>query len=109
MCLGAVAWPVGVRAEQSHSPPIIGGLLATRADDALSKAFTRDFGKALYKSGPATSQNAKIEYRFGGGDTDLSSVLARELISLRPDVIVAVSNTSMAALQHASTTIPVVF
>jgi putative tryptophan/tyrosine transport system substrate-binding protein len=109
ICLSAVSWPLGVRAERSNSPPLIGVLLATHADDALSKAFTRDFSKALHKSEPATSQQTKIEYRFGGGDTDLSSVLARELISLRPDVIVAVSNTSMAALHHASTTIPVVF
>jgi len=109
MCLGTAAWPLGVRAGQPNSPPLIGVLLATHADDALSEAFARDFGKALHKSGPATTHNVKIEYRFGGGNTDLSSVLARELISLRPDVIVAVSNTSMAALQHASTTIPVVF
>ena len=109
MCLGAAARPFGVHAGQSNNPPLIGVLMATHADDVLSKAFMRDFGKALHKSGPAPTQDAKIEYRFGGGDTDLSSTLAKELISLRPNVIVAVSNTSMAALHHASTIIPVVF
>lgn len=109
MCLGTAAWPLGVRAGQPNTAPLIGVLLATHADDALSKTFARAFGKALHESASATTQNAKIEYRFSGGDTDLSSVLAGELISMRPDVIVAVSNTSMAALHHASTAIPVVF
>ena len=109
MSFGAALWSLAVRAEQPNSAPRIGVLLATRADDALSKGFMTAFDKAVHEHGSASSQNIKIEYRFGAGDTDLTQAFARELISMRPAVIVAVSNTSMAALHHASTTIPVVF
>jgi putative ABC transport system substrate-binding protein len=39
----------------------------------------------------------KIEYRIYNGDTDLAHRYVRELISLKPDVLYAVTNTSMAA------------
>jgi putative ABC transport system substrate-binding protein len=107
MGLGAAAWPLAIRAEQNNAP-LIGVLLSTRADDAYGKGYMTAFGKAVHDHGPA-SQSIKIEYRFGAGDTDLTQAFARELISMRPAAIVAVSNTSMAALHHASTTIPIVF
>ena len=109
MSLGAAAWPLAVHAEQPNSAPLIGVLLATRADDALSKWFRTAFGKAVHERGSASGQNIEIEYRFGSGDTDLAQAFARELVSMRPAVIVAMSNTSMAALHGASTTIPIVF
>jgi putative tryptophan/tyrosine transport system substrate-binding protein len=55
------------------------------------------------------SPNVEIQYRFSGGDTDATLASARELIGLRPAVIVANSNTSMAALHREATSIPVVF
>lgn len=54
-------------------------------------------------------QDLKIEYRIYNGDTDLAHRYARELISLKPDVLYAVTNTSMAALQLEGSTIPTVF
>jgi ABC-type uncharacterized transport system substrate-binding protein len=107
--LGAAAWPLAVRAEWPNNAPLIGVLLAARADDASSKWFMTAFGKTVREHGSASGQNIKIEYRFGSGDTDPAQAFARELISMRPAVIVAISNTSMAALHHASTTIPIVF
>lgn len=108
MGLGAAAWPLAVRSK-TDSAALIGALLPTHADDALSKLFVAVVGKAVHEQSSASGQNIKIEYRFAGGDTDLTESFARELISMRPAVIVAVSNTSMAALHHASTTIPIVF
>ena len=109
MGVATAAWPLTIRAELPKPAPLIGVLLATRADDALSKWFMTAFGKTVHEDSSASSQNIKIEYRFAAGDTDLTQAFARELISMRPAVIVAVSNTSMAALHHESTTIPIVF
>ena len=95
MSLGAAAPPLAVRAEWPNSAPLIGVLLAIRADDALSKWFMTAFGKTVREHGSALGQNIKIEYRFGSGDTDLAQTFARELIGMRPAVIVAMSNTSM--------------
>jgi putative tryptophan/tyrosine transport system substrate-binding protein len=109
MTLGAVAWPLTVRAERPNSASLIGVLLATRADDAQSKGFMTALDNTVREHGSASSPNIKFEYRFAAGDTDLTQAFARELISMRPAVIVAVSNTSMAALHRESTTIPIVF
>ena len=54
-------------------------------------------------------RDLQIEYRFSRGDTNLSRRYARELIALKPDVLVAVTNTSMAALQAEGSTLPTVF
>ena len=65
--------------------------------------------ETLKQRGWTLGQNLKIEYRMYNGDTDLAHRYARELISLKPDVLYAITNTSMAALQLEGSTIPTVF
>ena len=43
--------------------------------------------EALKQRGWTLGQNLKIEYRICSGDTDLAHRYARELISLKPDVL----------------------
>ena len=50
----------------------------------------------LKEKGWIVGQNLRIEYRVTRGDTDLSRAYARELLALQPDVLFAVTNTSMA-------------
>lgn len=63
----------------------------------------------LRERGWILGQNLQIEYRITHGDTDLSQAYARELLALQPDVLFAVSNTSMAALHAEHSNIPTVF
>ena len=63
----------------------------------------------LKEKGWIIGRNLQIEYRITGGDTDLSRAYARELIASRPDVLFAISNTSMAALYAEHSKIPTVF
>jgi putative tryptophan/tyrosine transport system substrate-binding protein len=63
----------------------------------------------LKEKGWIVGRNLQIEYRITGGDTDLSRVYARELIVWQPDVLFAVTNTSMAALYAEHSNIPTVF
>jgi putative tryptophan/tyrosine transport system substrate-binding protein len=65
--------------------------------------------ETLRQRGWTLGQNLEIEYRIYNGDTDLAHRYARELLSLKPDVLYAVTNTSMAALQLEGSTIPTVF
>src|SRR5437868_2734446 len=53
---------------------------------------------ALKERGWVPGRNLQIEYRITGGDTDLTRRYARELLALQPDVLFAMTNTSMAAL-----------
>ena len=63
----------------------------------------------LAEKGWIVGQNLQLDYRMARGDTDLSLAGARDLIALQPDVLFAVSNTSMAALHSARPAVPTVF
>jgi putative tryptophan/tyrosine transport system substrate-binding protein len=63
----------------------------------------------LKEKGWIVGQDLRIEYRIAGGNTNLSRAHARELLALQPDVLLAVSNTSMAALHAEHSHIPTVF
>jgi putative ABC transport system substrate-binding protein len=50
-----------------------------------------------------------MEIRWGAGDAEQTRRYAAELVALAPDVILASGSTSVAALQHATRTLPIVF
>jgi len=54
-------------------------------------------------------RNLQIEYRITGGDTNISRAYAHELLAWQPDVLFAVTNTSLAALHAEHSNIPTVF
>ena len=63
----------------------------------------------LAQRGWIIGRNLQIDYRMTNGDTELSRQAARELIAEKPDVIYAVTNTSMAALEAVGSRTPTVF
>jgi putative tryptophan/tyrosine transport system substrate-binding protein len=64
---------------------------------------------SLREKGWVLGQNLQIEYRITRGDTNLSQRYARELVALQPDVLFAITHTSMAALHAEHSRIPIVF
>jgi putative tryptophan/tyrosine transport system substrate-binding protein len=80
----------------------VGVLIPVPSDDNVLEA-------SLNEKGWIVGQNLQIDYRITGGDTDLSRAYARELLALQPDVLFAVTNTSMAALHVEHSNIPIVF
>jgi putative ABC transport system substrate-binding protein len=64
---------------------------------------------ALKSRGWTVGKDLQIENRVTGGDTDRSRQYARELLALNPDVLIAETNTSMAALHAEGSHIPTVF
>src|SRR5438105_14777698 len=64
---------------------------------------------SLREKGWILGRNLQIEYRITRGDTNLSQAYARELVALQPEVLFAVTNTSMAALHAEHSNIPTVF
>jgi putative ABC transport system substrate-binding protein len=97
---------------------IIASAGLTRAQDRVRRvgalipggaSTQRNFDLAMKSLGWRTGQDLQIDYRDTGGDTEQTRISARELIALKPDVLFAISNTSMAALHAEGTTIPTVF
>jgi ABC-type uncharacterized transport system substrate-binding protein len=106
---GAAAWPVAARAQQRERVRRIGVLMNQSADDPLSPASVAAFSQGLEKSGWSVGRNIQIEYRWNAGDPSRARRNASELIALAPEVILANASPATAALQEATSDIPVVF
>jgi putative tryptophan/tyrosine transport system substrate-binding protein len=53
--------------------------------------------------------NLQTEVRWGSGDTTKIEMLAKDLVGLRPDLILGHTTQAIAALAHETHTIPIVF
>jgi len=66
------------------------------------------FWEELRSRGYVEGQNLVVERRNAGDRPDLLPALARELVALRPDLIVAVQQRASRAAKDATPTIPIV-
>lgn len=85
------------------------GFLMGLADDPEARARAKAFEQALQEEGWVVGRDVKIDYRFTAGDAQRMQTLAKELVDLKPDVIVGHSTPVVAALRKATRTIPIVF
>jgi putative ABC transport system substrate-binding protein len=106
---GAVVWPLATRAQQGERMRRVGVLVALAEGDPETKARVAKFREQLERLGWSEVRNVRIDLRFAGGSSDQFSKLAKELVALQPDVIVAHSTPVAAALQRETRTVPVVF
>jgi putative tryptophan/tyrosine transport system substrate-binding protein len=105
----AAAWPLAARAQQPGTMRRIGVLTNIAADDQEAKARIAAFVQELQQLGWTDGRNLRIDYRWGSADAGRNRRYAAELVALAPDVILAGASTSVAALQQASRTVPIVF
>jgi len=85
------------------------GALMGFANDADAKARTEAFEKGLESEGWSLGPNLRIEYRYAEGDSARMQALAKELVELKPDCILAQSTPVTDALMRATRIIPIVF
>ena len=99
---------------------VLGGVMLACAGRASAQDRVRRVGAlisepynvletVLKENGWIVGRNLQIEYRITRGDTSLSRAYARELLALKPDVLFAATNTSMAALHAEHSNVPTVF
>jgi putative tryptophan/tyrosine transport system substrate-binding protein len=105
----SAAWLRSMRAEQPERVRQIGALINLAADHPESPARIAAFGQGLAEHGWTIGRNVRVDYRWGGGDLELFRRYAAELIALKPDVILSAGTQSVAALQQATRTLPIVF
>jgi ABC-type uncharacterized transport system substrate-binding protein len=84
------------------------GYLSGGASTKLAVALTDAFRMKLQDLGYVEGINLKLEVRRASDDYSRLPTLAAELVSLAPDVIVSVATPATAALQHATSSIPIV-
>jgi putative tryptophan/tyrosine transport system substrate-binding protein len=104
---GATVWPLTARAQHPERVRRIGLLMGT-VDDPSNQAYVTAFRGALTKLGWAEGGNLRIDVRWGAGDADKIRSFAKELVDLRPDLIVGQSTPVVVALARLTQIIPIV-
>ena len=84
---GAAAGPLSARAQQTEPMRRIGALINFAETDPSAKPLLAAFRSALSKLGWTEGGNLRIELRWGAGNPDRIRKFAKELVDLRPDVI----------------------
>ena len=105
---GLLVAPKSLFAQQASAKiPRVGWIwIGGRAEG--NSAEPAGFRQGLKELGYIEGQNITVEYRFGEGRRDRLADLVNELVQLRPDVLVALGDFTVRAVQAATTTIPIV-
>ena len=106
-----IAGPIAVRAQQQTQHRIAfvhSGFPADELTETKGPAWVRRFLMEVRRLGHVEGSNLTIERYSAEGDHDRYVGLAAEVVSRRPDVIVANLNFLVAELQNATRTIPIV-
>jgi len=101
----AAAWPLAARAQQPAMPMI--GVLSPISDPAARPVIAA-FRSALRDLGYIEGRNVSLALRYGDGIPERMPPLARELVALNADVIVAGAQSGALAASAATRTIPIV-
>ncbi len=85
-----------------------GVLMAVDEHDPRVKGWLSSFTQGLSELGWAEGRN-QMEVRWAGDNVDRMRMFAKELVELRPDVILSFGTPVTAALRRETRTIPIVF
>jgi putative ABC transport system substrate-binding protein len=103
-------WPFAVRAEQPDRVRRIGVLMGWPESDPEAQSQVASFVQELQKLGWTERRNLRIDTRWWiPADPESTQRFAKELVTLRPDVILSHSTTTTTALLRETRTIPIVF
>jgi putative ABC transport system substrate-binding protein len=105
----AVAWPLSLHAQQGARKRRIGILMGYAESDPETKLRIAAFRAGLAKRGWSEGHNIQIDYRFSAATESQQTALAKELLALHPEVVLAHTTTVVAAVQRESQETPVVF
>jgi ABC-type uncharacterized transport system substrate-binding protein len=108
--LGAIAArPLAVQAQHPEQLRRIAVLMSSGPTDPVTQGRLAAFSDVLQTHGWVEGRNLRIEARYGAGDINRIRLQAAELVSLKPDVILAISERAVNAVLRESRTIPTVF
>jgi putative tryptophan/tyrosine transport system substrate-binding protein len=102
-------WPLAARAQQAERLRRIGVLMGLSEGDPEGGALISSFTERLSDLGWTESRNLRMDVRWAVADANRMRAIAKELVDLQPEVIVAHTTSVTAALQRETRTIPIVF
>jgi putative ABC transport system substrate-binding protein len=85
----AATWPLAARAQQGDGVRRVGALSTLAESDLEVQSWIRELVQRLQELGRTNGRNVQVDLRFSDVDAARTSMLAAELIKLRPDVVLA--------------------
>jgi putative ABC transport system substrate-binding protein len=108
LCGATAAWPLGARAQQRPTLPVIGYL--SHGTQEGTATFVAALRKGLGQAGVIDGKDVTSEFRFARHDADRLPSLAEDLVRQRVSVLVTLDTVAAArAAKAATTVIPIVF
>ena len=105
-----VAWPLAVRAEQPDRMRRIGVLMSVANSDPEAQAWLSAFSEGLQQLGWTACRNIRLDYRWAAPfDAESRQRVAKELVALQPDLILAQNTVSTASRLQETRSIPIIF
>jgi putative ABC transport system substrate-binding protein len=105
----AAAWPLVAPAQQGERMRRVGVLIGLAEGDPETQGRLAAFRQGMQQRGWSEGRNLQIDYRWAGPEAERVMFYAAELVRTQPDLILAITSPSVAALQRATHTIPIVF
>jgi putative tryptophan/tyrosine transport system substrate-binding protein len=106
----AAAWPLAARAsQQDERVRHIAVFLGLAENNPASISGVQHLRDALAELGWTDGKNVRFTYRYADGNPTRARALAKEIVEVRPDLIVAHTTPVVAALQNATSKLPIVF
>ena len=105
----AAVWPLAARAQQGGGVRRVGALSTLAESDLEVQSWIRELVQRLQELGWTNGRNVQVDFRFGEANAARTSMLAAELIELRPNVVVASGALAATALRQQTLSIPIVF
>src|SRR5437016_11198163 len=105
----AAAWVTVARAQQAERVRRIGVLMHVTEKDQDGQARLAAFVERLKELGWAEGRNVRFDSRWGPDDPNRYPRQAAELAATAPDILVAPTSFTLAALQRTTRSVPIVF
>jgi putative tryptophan/tyrosine transport system substrate-binding protein len=105
----ATMWPLATRAQQSSKRIPVVGVLWHAGSAEEEEVYLSVVRKAFSDLGYIEGKNIVLEQRFPAENPDRFRSLARELVDLKPDAIIAVTVLGAVELKKQTDIIPIVF
>ncbi|MGB7940956.1 MAG: ABC transporter substrate-binding protein, partial [Pseudolabrys sp.] len=107
--VSGAAWVTGASAQQTEPVRRIGVLMHVTENDRDGQARLAALVGRLKELGWAEGRNLHLDIRWGPDDPSRYPRQAAELVAMKPDVLVAPTSFTLAALQRATRGVPIVF
>ncbi len=110
LALGILVIPLAAGAQQPNQVRRIGVLMAHPESDPEFQVYLAAFREELQKLGWTEGRNIRIDSRWGAlDDAESRQRSAKELIALKPDLILTQNTPPTASVLQQTCTIPIIF